>query len=969
MYLYVPSGTAGLGQGVGTPQIVPSAGRKNKTLWLRTLRPGGQSQLRCHPVQSQQVGAGVPNKIQKTKADGSEHRVGAGLDLGSIFRSVFDFSSPKVKSATQAAAAAAAGSATTLSPAALALDVGAPISAAGQSAAGAATSPGPFTAMHMAATTGVQPMAALAEQVLAGQDAVQDDPVAAARQLQLFLSQYKNQYGSETDARISAAVAKLQDYIQGYSQQQYREGLGGASAVGGLGAAAGGVGDGASPGDGVVYHNYILEQLTGILDWVNNLLVNNNPKPYMFDAYGRVLDNATVKSSLEQQQEQLRAASNSLRVLIQQLQQVNRQYAAMADPDEKAAMGQVLSQLTTMADRLAVAATRRPLPPTPPVPPPIAIDAAADLAPYVRPEELYGAEKYRDPLLRVLDGVYQAVVVDSGLREFLAGIKQLGDSLVASMAVAWTGAPPIGRLIAYIAAVAGVLFVMRTRLPPALLAPTKLFGQLGAGGGSGASAAAPASSNGPDDSGTAPPPGVTNPSAAAAFAAIAANNNGSSNGQAAAAAAAAAFAAIAANSGGRSAAGGSGIEELPTGPLAAMDRDTGLGDSRLPSEILNSNDPYAARAVSNEPQATPFASGGVKDRTQGGAAAGAAGGLNGTRRNGGSSAGFGNGWANLTGTATSSGSAPSTSSGVFASSSASGGANLSRRSGNGGSNDWEGDRADWWRFGQQSQKQIQPQAANLPASPPPQVPAQSPGGSAPRAPTVAETWEAFRRIQDTAPVAGAIGNTAISNGGLLDTTAALAAAAVAAAAVGSGAAAGSGGTDLKMAELARAAEERRLSKDRARLRATIKDRLRWVCLALGPVSSVVPGGEPLREEVDGLLAQLEALSPTDKPLNTVVDVARRPTVGTPAALVDPMLLGEWRLVYASNASGTAGIPSAASQAAGGGPNLLAQILHIADSLPGFGMTHVVQRLAQEKQAGSVAPAAGGGAAAPATILT
>ncbi len=114
---------------------------------------------------------------------------------------------------------------------------------------------------------------------------------------------------------------------------------------------------------------------------------------------------------------------------------MNRQYAAMADPDEKAAMGQVLSQLTTMADRLAVAATRRPL-----LSPTEAAPAAADAAttvdavvPYLRPEQLYGAEKYRDPLLRVLDGVYQAVVVDSGLREFLVGIKQLGDNLVASM--------------------------------------------------------------------------------------------------------------------------------------------------------------------------------------------------------------------------------------------------------------------------------------------------------------------------------------------------------------------------------------------------------------------------------------------------------------------------------------------------------------------------------------------------------
>lgn len=48
-------------------------------------------------------------------------------------------------------------------------------------------------------------------------------------------------------------------------------------------------------------------------------------------------------------------------------------------------------------------------------------------------------DKYRDPVLRVLDGIYSAVVVDSGLREFLAGVKQLGDSLADSMAVVGAG--------------------------------------------------------------------------------------------------------------------------------------------------------------------------------------------------------------------------------------------------------------------------------------------------------------------------------------------------------------------------------------------------------------------------------------------------------------------------------------------------------------------------------------------------
>ena len=34
--------------------------------------------------------------------------------------------------------------------------------------------------------------------------------------------------------------------------------------------------------------------------------------------------------------------------------------------------------------------------------------------------------------------------------------------------------------------------------------------------------------------------------------------------------------------------------------------------------------------------------------------------------------------------------------------------------------------------------------------------------------------------------------------------------------------------------------------------------------------AVVPGGEPLRDEVDQLLRQLEGMTPTDKPLNIKV---------------------------------------------------------------------------------------------------
>ena len=54
-------------------------------------------------------------------------------------------------------------------------------------------------------------------------------------------------------------------------------------------------------------------------------------------------------------------------------------------------------------------------------------------------------------------------------------------------------------------------------------------------------------------------------------------------------------------------------------------------------------------------------------------------------------------------------------------------------------------------------------------------------------------------------------------------------------------------------------------------RAAVKDRVQWATSTLGPIMAVVPGGEPLRNEVDQLLQQLESMSPTDKPLNVKVD--------------------------------------------------------------------------------------------------
>ncbi|KAG2498982.1 hypothetical protein HYH03_003169 [Edaphochlamys debaryana] len=774
-----------------------------------------------------------------------------------------------------------------------------------------------------------QPLATLADQVLTGSG--HDDPVAAAKQLQAFLAQYRDQYGPETDARIGAAMSKLQEYINGYSGGAGGGGADRAGLMDALGGAGGllgalgseGAGDaGAAARDAAAqaapeYHNYILENLTAVLDWVNNLLIKNGPKPYVYDSFGRIVQDPNAASSLEQQQEQLKAASASLRVLIQQLSQVNQEYASMADSEEKVAMGQVLQQLTTMADRLAVAATRRPVPGG-------LAEGALDLAPYVPPEQVYGVDKYRDPLLKVLDGVYQALVVDSGLREFLVGVKQLGDSLATSMAVAWTGAPPVGRLVAYIAAVAGVVFVMRTKLPQSLLeSPRRALSRLTGGAMEPPSSPTASSST----SSLPPPPTSSSPFAAPGSAAAT---------PPASAGSAAAFAAI-------SKSGGSRV------PPPLPDQD---GGRAVPQELLQSlntaGQPYAMRKLTVEPAPSQGASGvaGGLGAAAGGAQAAQASARSATATavapspTGGSGSGSGHGagsrraasgWGTVASASTTAASAAAPPAPPP-----------------GGWTAQYSDRSDWWTAGQQAS------ASTSSPPPPPPPPPPAPFPRTPR--TVAESWEQFRRTTETNPVAVASGSPYAGGGGSgsLDTAAALAAAAVAAAAASSG----TSSADPRMTEYNRASAERRFDKDKARLRATIKERLKWVCRALGPVSSVVPGGEPLRDEVDGLLAQLEALAPTDKPLNVAADVAtRRTTAGPVTPVVDPALLGEWRLVYASNAGASAGMPSAATQAASGGPNLLAQILQLADSLPGFGMTHVLQRL--ELEAPSAAAASGG----------
>lgn len=106
-------------------------------------------------------------------------------------------------------------------------------------------------------------------------------------------------------------------------------------------------------------------------------------------------------------------------------------------------------------------------------------------------------------------------------------------------------------------------------------------------------------------------------------------------------------------------------------------------------------------------------------------------------------------------------------------------------------------------------------------------------------------------------------------------------------------------------------------------------------MAMGPLASVVPGGEPVREQVDKIIQSLEALNPCSDPLSTVAkpmslsltaggalpsSAAARgsgggapgPKAGDAAAPGAPVLVGtgggvvtlagNWRLMYASNST-------------------------------------------------------------------
>ncbi|KAG1655578.1 hypothetical protein FOA52_009080 [Chlamydomonas sp. UWO 241] len=148
-------------------------------------------------------------------------------------------------------------------------------------------------------------------------------------------------------------------------------------------------------------------------------------------------------------------------------------------------------------------------------------------------------------------------------------------------------------------------------------------------------------------------------------------------------------------------------------------------------------------------------------------------------------------------------------------------------------------------------------------------------------------------------------------------------------------------------------------------REELKRQLSWATLGLGSVARIVPGGEPVRAELDTLVARLEEVSPM--PLTPAAAILANSFgevsggVGgygdgsdgylsdllqeeIQAQQVQAAMLGGWTLAYASSVlmSAPAPLPELSGGAASG--NLFAQVLQLADTLPGLGMDAIEQAL-------------------------
>jgi len=140
-----------------------------------------------------------------------------------------------------------------------------------------------------------------------------------------------------------------------------------------------------------------------------------------------------------------------------------------------------------------------------------------------------------------------------------------------------------------------------------------------------------------------------------------------------------------------------------------------------------------------------------------------------------------------------------------------------------------------------------------------------------------------------------------------------------------------GKDDQRAQEMDALADKRRISSvDLSEERGALKEKLWWVVRGLGPTAAIVPGGEPIRNDIDSLISKLEELTPLETPLNTQTDAEEYAYLKV-RSKAHPHLLGLWRLEYASNSEVVQ-------------QNVMQQFLQIAEALPGFGVGDVMQQL-------------------------
>ncbi|KAG1655577.1 hypothetical protein FOA52_009079 [Chlamydomonas sp. UWO 241] len=209
---------------------------------------------------------------------------------------------------------------------------------------------------------------------------------------------------------------------------------------------------GAVPGGAAAqpeYREYLMEGVRDTLQWVQDLLLPPGLKaPPVYEPGVESGDQAV----------QLSTASERLRDLGEQLRDARMMYR-VENPEDNAALSSVMHQMGGIADRLSRVSGQ------------LADQngytvAAADATGC----SVGGGGGFDNAILGTLEGLYEAVVVDSGLRELLSATKRMGDDLAIMMDATWSGVPPAARLAAYAASIAGALFLMRSRLPTALAA-------------------------------------------------------------------------------------------------------------------------------------------------------------------------------------------------------------------------------------------------------------------------------------------------------------------------------------------------------------------------------------------------------------------------------------------------------------------------------------------------------------------